>query len=140
MAAIIIHITPRVACHTCRHVFVKKERSVPISRVLSPAVFTPQGVCHLSTLQITSQLKHSTLHRYKNRTDSPQTMVYTNLQPPDGTARRSPAGRWSLTPPSHPYPYNVQAVVFFCLLLPSPTASIFRSGASCAARPFLPPI
>ena len=32
------------------------------------------------------------------------TMVYMNLQPPDGTARRSPAARWSLTPPSHPCP------------------------------------
>ena len=30
-----------------------------------------------------------------------------------------------------------QAVVFFCLHLPSPTASIFRSGAPCAARTFL---
>ena len=38
------------------------------------------------------------------RTDNPQPMVYANLQPPDGTARRSPAGWWSLTPPSHPYP------------------------------------
>ena len=26
-----------------------------------------------------------------------------NLQLPDDTARRSPAGWWSLTPPSHPY-------------------------------------
>jgi len=25
-----------------------------------------------------------------------------NLQPPDGTAQRSPAGWWALTPPSHP--------------------------------------
>ena len=31
-------------------------------------------------------------------------MVYVNLQLPDGTARRSPVGWWSLTPPSHPYP------------------------------------
>ena len=30
-----------------------------------------------------------------------------------------------------------QAVIFFCLHLPSPTASIFRSGAPCAARTFL---
>ena len=36
------------------------------------------------------------------RTDSPQAMVYANLQSPEGTARRSPAGWWSLTPPSHP--------------------------------------
>ena len=27
-----------------------------------------------------------------------------NLQLPDDTARRSPDGWWSLTPPSHPYP------------------------------------
>jgi len=33
-----------------------------------------------------------------------ETMVYMNLQPPDGTARRSPDGWWSLTPPSHPCP------------------------------------
>ena len=33
----------------------------------------------------------------------PSSMVYANLQPPAGTARRSPGGRWSLTPPSHPY-------------------------------------
>jgi len=30
-------------------------------------------------------------------------MVYMNLQPPAETARRSPVGWWSLTPPSHPY-------------------------------------
>ncbi len=63
-----------------------------------------------------------------------------NLQPPDGTARRSPAGWWSLTPPSHPYrPHeDGTAVIFFCLHLLSPTASIFGSGAPCAARTFLP--
>ncbi len=38
------------------------------------------------------------------RADNPQTMVYMNLQLPDGTARRSPADWWSLTPPSHPCP------------------------------------
>ncbi len=32
----------------------------------------------------------------------PQTVVYMNLQPPEGTARLSPDGWWSLTPPSHP--------------------------------------
>ena len=43
----------------------------------------------------------------KNRADNPlMAMVYMNLQPPDGTARRSPAGWWSLTPPSHPYPFQ----------------------------------
>ena len=31
----------------------------------------------------------------------------------------------------------VRAVVFFCLILLSPTASAFGSGVSCAARTFL---
>ena len=41
-------------------------------------------------------------------------MVYMNLRPPAGTARRSPAGWWSLTPPSHPYPpiFNLQPSIF----------------------------
>ena len=74
-----------------------------------------------------------------NRTDYPQTMVYMNLQHPAGTARQSPADWWSLTPPSHPcQTQNVMAVILFCPYLPSPTASIFRSGLSYAARTFLP--
>ena len=36
--------------------------------------------------------------------DNLQTMVYANLQLPEGTTRWSPIGWWSLTPPSHPYP------------------------------------
>ena len=40
----------------------------------------------------------------KIRTDSPQPMVYANLQPPDGTALRSPAGWWSLTHTFSPLP------------------------------------
>ena len=71
------------------------------------------------------------------RTDSPQPMVYANLQPPDGTARRSPAGWWSLTPPSHPYRPRGAAVIFFCLHLLLPIASIFGSEVSYAARTFL---
>ena len=63
-------------------------------------------------------------------------MVYMNLQPPDGTARLSPAAWWSLTPPSHPY-LLAKAVVFFCHIQPSPTACIFTSGVSYAARTFL---
>jgi len=39
-----------------------------------------------------------------------------NLQLPDGTARRSPGGWWSLAPPSHPcLALQPWAVVFFCL-------------------------
>ena len=78
----------------------------------------------------------------RHRTDSPLPMVYANLQPPDGTARRSPAGWWSLTPPSHPYSCptdgaSAGAVVLFSHIQLSPTAGIFTSGASCAARTFL---
>ena len=41
----------------------------------------------------------------RNRAGRPHmAMVYMNLRPPVGTARRSPDGWWSLTPPSHPYP------------------------------------
>ena len=93
------------------------------------------GVCHLSSPQVTSWLKRSTLHRI-TRTGNPQTMVYMNLQPPVDTAQRSPAGWWSLTPPSHPYS-SKEAVIFFCRHLLSPIASTFGSGAPCAARTFL---
>jgi len=68
------------------------------------------------------------------RTDNPQTMVYMNLQPPDSTACQSLASWWSLTPPSHPCLYGG---CFLLHLLLSPTAPIFRSGASYAARTFL---
>ena len=99
-----------------------------------------RGVCHLSSPQVTSWLKRSTLHRI-TRTGNPQTMVYMNLQPPVDTAQRSPAGWWSLTPPSHPYPFDdrsqSEAVIFFCRHLLSPIASTFRSGAPYAARTFL---
>ena len=54
------------------------------------------------------------------RTGNPQTMVYMNLQPPVGTARRSPVGWWSLTPPSHPYPHRSEGGHS---LLPSPTVT-----------------
>mgnify|MGYP007083570539 CR=1 FL=1 len=71
------------------------------------------------------------------RTSRPQTAVYMSLQLPDGTAWRSPASWWSLTPPSHPYHTRGVAVVFFYRHLPSPTASTFGSGVPCAARTFL---
>ena len=85
-----------------------------------------------------------------HRADNPDmTIVYMNLQPPDDTARRSPAGWWSLTPPSHPYQTcpratvcgqkQFPAVILFCLTLLSPIASIFGSGVPYAARTFLSP-
>ena len=93
------------------------------------------GVCHLSSPRVTPWLKRSTLHRI-TRAGNPQTMVYMNLQPPVDTAQRSPAGWWSLTPPSHPYFFS-KAVILFCRHLLSPIASTFRSGAPYAARTFL---
>ena len=103
-----------------------------------PGSVSPErDACHLSTPQVTPRLKHSTLRRSTRLwADNPQPTVYANLQPPDGTALRSPAGWWSLTPPSHPYHMTV-AVVFFSRLQLSPTAGTFTSGVSYAARTFL---
>ena len=102
---------------------------------------------HLSKPWVTPRLEHSTLHSCieTHRADSPQTVVYMNLQPPDDTARLSPTDWWSLTPPSHPYSLTYSkefeqyrwAVIFFCRHLLSPIASIFRSGVPYAARTFL---
>lgn len=117
---------------------ITKESSAPVSRVLFrhdlsaitsvPVIYllrkSPCGSSVLPSIGI-------------SRAGNPQTMVYANLQPPNGTARRSPAGWWSLTPPSHPYHIIYMAVVFFCRLLLSPIASTFGSGAPCAARTFL---
>jgi len=67
----------------------------------------------------------------RTRTDSPPTMVYANLQPPDGTALRLPAGWWSLTPPSHPYPFG--------RLFSSPVSCCHQQLAlSPVERPMLP--
>ena len=71
------------------------------------------------------------------RADDPYNDGLHELAASSDTARRSPAGWWSLTPPSHPYSKRYGAVVLFCLILLSPTASIFGSGVSCAARTFL---
>jgi len=51
-----------------------------------------------------SQCVSSVLPSIVCRAGNPQTMVYMNLQPPDGTARRSPAGWWSLTHTFSPLP------------------------------------
>ena len=68
----------------------------------------------------------------RTRTDSPPTMVYANLQPPDGTALRLPAGWWSLTPPSHPYPFGGR-------LFSSPVSCCHQQLAlSPVERPMLP--
>jgi len=65
----------------------KKENSVPISRVLfhnnlsavaAPAIYPVRGSPHVSSIPPSVGI---------GRTGNPQTTVYANLQPPDGTAR-----------------------------------------------------
>ena len=84
------------------HSTKKTKRSAPISRVLyltnqAPVIYlrrkSPYGSSVLPSVADSDSLGRTTL----------QSTVYMNLQPPVGTARRSPAGWWSLTPPSHPY-------------------------------------
>jgi len=61
-----------------------------------------------------------------------------NLQHPAGTARRSPVGRWSLTPPSHPYLPQRRGG---CFLLPSPTVTnsfCFRKWIALCCPDFPP--
>jgi len=77
------------------------------------------------------RLQRSTLHRRLCSQWGGQpsvSMVYMNLQPPDGTARRSPAGWWSLTPPSHPYP--TLSVLFEGSLRKALTGRSFSSSVS----------
>ena len=105
----------------------KNESIAPVSRVLCClkifnlqfSIFNLQSsgsACHLSTACVATGLQRSTLHRVIKmcvlsksipRAGYPNmAVVYMNLQPPAGTARRSPAAWWSLTPPSHPYPHG----------------------------------
>lgn len=119
---------------------ITKESSAPVSRVLFrhdlsaitsvPVIYllrkSPCGSSVLPSIGI-------------SRAGNPQTMVYANLQPPDGTARRSPAGWWSLTPPSHPYHIIIYGG---CFLLPSPTVtnSFYFRKWSTLRCPDFPPV
>ena len=138
----------------------EKESNAPVSRVLYPTppcgrangasvIYLlrrlPGGSSILPSIARCEPYPHGE-EWLPTRTDSPRSMVYANLQPPDGTARQSPADWWSLTPPSHPYPNDTfpqgnciknGAVVLFFRILPLPATGTFTSGASCAARTFL---
>ena len=89
----------------------EKENTVSVSRVLFQLVIyllhkSPHGSSVLPSIVTSSGgLPY-------------MTMVYMNLQPPVGTALRSPAGWWSLTPPSHPY-----SLLSGHSLLPAPTVT-----------------
>lgn len=116
----------------------KKGSRAPVSRVLSRNCWQ-RGACHLSTPHVTMRLKHSTLRRNLRfgraalrrrftRTCSPQMARPADHPTAGGLLHRL----LTLTRRCR------RAVVFFCHILPSPTASIFGSGVPCAARTFLP--
>ncbi len=112
----------------------KKGSRIPISRVLSRSVSTSEPVICLvpgsprgsSVLPSIALLGRATLSRWYTRTCSSQ-----RTQPDD----HPPAG--GLLHHLLTLAFPGKAVVFFCLSLPSPTASIFRSGTPYAARTFL---
>ena len=111
----------------------KKGSRIPISRVLSRSVSTSEPVICLvpgsprgsSVLPSIALLGRATLSRWYTRTCSSQ-----RTQPDD----HPPAG--GLLHHLLTLAFPGKAVVFFCLSLPSPTASIFRSGTPYAARTF----
>ena len=75
-----------------------KPGSVPMMLLVSVIYLLRTSPCVSSVLPSIASLAAP-------RAGNPDmSMVYMNLQPPAGTARRSPVGWWSLTPPSHPYP------------------------------------
>ena len=98
-------LTPHSSLHTPHSSksgrWVQKETQCPCKPGSVP---DESGACHLSTPRVTPRLKRSTLRRGKDSLGRTTLVsaVYMNLQPPVDTARRSPAGWWSLTPPSHP--------------------------------------
>ena len=98
--------------------FKKRKSIAPISRILF------WHYCQCLPF-IYSAIHTAALAFYPpSRAEAPQTdrlrsMVYMNLQPPVDTARLSPACWWSLTPPSHPYPFKRGGRS----LLPSPTVA-----------------
>jgi len=91
----------------------KKESTAPISRVLYRAstasvIYLVHGSPHGSSVLPSAVWAPAVLHccsglRQLGRATLCRS-VYMNLQPPADTARWSPIGWWSLTPPSHPYP------------------------------------
>ena len=118
----------------------KKENSAPISRVLYRRYLSATTAVPVIYLLRKSPCGSSVLPSIGiSRAGNPQTMVYANLQPPAGTARRSPADRWSLTPPSHPYHIIIYGG---CFLLPSPTVtnSFYFRKWSTLRCPDFPPV
>ena len=99
-----------------------------------PAIYLLRGSPHGSSI-LPSIASHE-----DPRTDSPPTMVYMNLQPPDGTARRSPVCWWSLTRAFSPLPRTPEGGGG-CFLLPTPTVanSFYFRKWSVLCCPDFPP-
>lgn len=115
----------------------KNESTVPISRVLFripkaavPAIYPIRESPHGFSVPPSAGV---------SRAGYPQTAVYMNLQPPAGTARRSPDGRWSLTHAFSPLPASVAGG---CFLLPWPTVtnSFYFRKWSALRCPDFPPV
>lgn len=98
--------------------------------------YEPSAIYLLRKSPCVSSILPSTVSSKGNRTGSPQTMVYMNLQPPDGTARWSPIGWWSLTHAFSPLPHTRHGG---CFLLPTPAVAdsfYFRKWGSLCCPDF----
>ena len=93
--------TPHSSLLEIREVGLKTKRSAPVSRVLYLTNQVPVIYLHRESPRGSSVLPSAAEPDSLGRTTL-MSAVYMNLQPPVDTARRSPAGWWSLTPPSHP--------------------------------------
>jgi len=116
---------------------LKMENSAPVSRVLywhgcqrlpfiysacrqtAPAFYPPSGLCSDGQPSADGLHELAAPRRHSTTVASRLVVSYTTFSP--------------LPAQTIPLP----AVVFFCRIPLSPTASIFGSGASCAARTFL---
>ena len=98
--------------------------------------YEPSAIYLLRKSPCVSSILPSTVSSKGNRTGSPQTMVYMNLQPPDGTARWLPIGWWSLTHAFSPLPHTRHGG---CFLLPTPAVAdsfYFRKWGSLCCPDF----
>ena len=118
-------------------IIIKKQDSGHVSRVLFPMPKKAKVLCHLSNLQVTLQLKRSTLHRNSQRN--------IGREPSDdGIHELAASSRHS--PNGHPMAggllHHLLTLTFAggCFLLPEPTVTnsfYFRKWSPYAARTFL---
>ena len=123
----------------------EKERSAPVSRVLSlqdlsvrqvPVIYLVRKLpCGSSVLP--SIVSHEGSSGGQPSVDGIRELAAPSRHSPT-IARRLVVSYTAFSPlPRTPRGKYRMAVIFFCLHLRSPTACIFTSGVSCAARTFL---